>query len=168
MVFALLTWFHNCWVSLLHSWPPVYWRRSQRCSPYCCHWSPSSSSSHRFCQSAKWERFISKVGVVKEDWNFKVPGAGTPSIEQSAQPGLGISPEMQLWPSVTDQLPSSLTFSQRGISSSSKRSRGSFPMKISQPLSGGGPSQPGGGPPYFLCPFSCRGRKEKKGSCIDF
>lgn len=47
-----------------------------------------------------------------------------------------------------------LTFSQSGTSSSSKRSRGSFPTKISLPLSGGGPSQPGGGPPYLLWPFS--------------
>lgn len=107
--------------------------------------------------SARWE-WWKKTGILKP----------TQFHWQIAQPGLGISPEMQLWPSVTDQLPSSLTFSQRGISSSSKRSRGSFPMKISQPLSGGGPSQPGGGPPYFLCPFSCRGGKEKKGSCIDF
>jgi hypothetical protein len=51
-----------------------------------------------------------------------------------------------------------LTFSHNGISSSSKRSRGSFPIKISQPLSGGAASQPGGGPPYFLCPFSCKSR----------
>lgn len=49
-----------------------------------------------------------------------------------------------------------LTFSHNGISSSSKRSRGSFPIKISQPLSGGAASQPGGGPPYFLCPFSLK------------
>lgn len=47
-----------------------------------------------------------------------------------------------------------LTFSHSGTSSSSKRSRGSFPTKISLPLSGGGPSQPGGGPPYLLWPFS--------------
>lgn len=42
----------------------------------------------------------------------------------------------------------SLTFSHSGTSSSSNRSLGSFPTKISLPLSGGGPSQPGGGPPY--------------------
>lgn len=49
-----------------------------------------------------------------------------------------------------------LTFSHKGMSSSSKRSLGSFPIKISQPLSGVAASHPGGGPPYFLCPFSCK------------
>lgn len=47
-----------------------------------------------------------------------------------------------------------LTFSHSGTSSSSNRSRGSFPTKISLPLSGGGPSQSGGGPPYRRWPFS--------------
>lgn len=48
----------------------------------------------------------------------------------------------------------SLTFSHSGTSSSSNRSLGSFPTKISLPLSGGGPSQSGGGPPYRRWPFS--------------
>lgn len=47
-----------------------------------------------------------------------------------------------------------LTFSHSGTNSSSNRSRGSFPTKISLPLSGGGPSQSGGGPPYRRWPFS--------------
>lgn len=41
-------------------------------------------------------------------------------------------------------------------------------MKISHPLSGGGPSQPGGGPPYFLCPFSYHGKKKKNCLNADF
>ena len=57
---------------------------------------------------------------------------------------------------------SALTFSQSGTSSSSKRSRGSFPTKISLPLSGGDPSQPGGGPPYLLWPFSYQSIPERE------
>lgn len=41
-------------------------------------------------------------------------------------------------------------FSNSGINSSSNMSFGIFPQKTSQPLPGVGPSQFGGGPPYFL------------------
>lgn len=41
-------------------------------------------------------------------------------------------------------------FSNNGINSSSNMSFGIFPQKTSQPLPGVGPSQFGGGPPYFL------------------
>ena len=43
-------------------------------------------------------------------------------------------------------------FSNNGINSLSYMSRGILPQKTSQPDAGGSPSQPGGGPPYFLCP----------------
>lgn len=42
--------------------------------------------------------------------------------------------------------------SNKGISSSSYMSLGIFPQNTSHPDPGVLPSQPGGGPPYFLCP----------------